>query len=160
LLLGLGCGYAFIDERAAFGPEVRHIEIRPFENRSSQPGYEQMLADALSEEFARRGTLEPVYRRGGGELVLAGRIDGVRVQPRSFSSVALAVEDRVEVQLAIEVRRAVDGEVVWKRGDLRLSELFLASPDPNVQLANREQALRRLSALLAERIHDELFQRF
>jgi hypothetical protein len=160
LLIVSGCGYSFVDERAVFGPGVRSIEIRAFENRSAQPGYEQVIADALSEEFARRGALEPVHAGGHGELLLEGRIEEVRVRPRSFSSVALAVEDTVELRVAVEVRRSGDGGLVWKRDDLRLSELFLSSPDPNVQVSNREQALRRLSALLAERIHDELFQRF
>jgi hypothetical protein len=156
----VACGYRFVDEAAVFGPGTRRIEIRAFENRSSQPGYENVLADALAEEFSRRGALQPVYSGGAGELVLAGRIDAVSVAPRSFSSVALAVEDMVELRVAVEVRRSSDGGVVWKREELRLSELFLSSPDPNVQLSNREQALRRLSALLAERIHDELFQVF
>lgn len=159
-LAAQGCGYRFVDERVVFGPEVRRIEIRAFENESGEPGYERLLADALSEEFARRGALEPVYARDAGELVIAGRIEAVNVQVRSFSSVALAVEDSVELRVDVEVRRRADGGVVWKRDDLRLTELFLSSPDPNVELSNREQALRRLSALLAERIHDELFQVF
>lgn len=155
-----GCGYRFVDERAVFGPEIRRIEIRAFENESTEPGYEQVLADALSEEFSRRGALEPVHARELGDLVLEGRIEAVTVQVRSFSSVALAVEDTVELRVDVEVRRRAGGGVVWKRDDLRLTELFLSSPDPNVELSNREQALRRLSALLAERIHDELFQVF
>jgi hypothetical protein len=155
-----GCGYRFVDERAVFGPQVRKIEIRAFENESAQPGYEHVLADALSEEFARRGALVPVHAADSGELVLAGRIEAVTVQVRSYSSVALAVEDSVELRVDVEVRRRTDGGVVWKRDGLRLTELFLSSPDPNVELSNREQALRRLSALLAERIHDELFQVF
>jgi hypothetical protein len=159
-LLAAACGYGFSDERAVFGPEIRRIEIRAFENRSTQPGYEQMLVDALAEEFSRRGALAPVYEGSAGDLVLVGRIDSVKVQVRSFSPVALAVEDTVELRVAAEVRRRSDGGVVWKRDDFRLSELFLSSPDPNVELSNREQALRRLSSLLAERIHDELFQVF
>ena len=160
ILLVTSCGYGFVDERAVFGPGTRRIEIRAFENRSNQPGYEHVVADALAEEFSRRGALLPVYQDSPGELVLAGRIESVSVQPRSFSSVALAVEDTVELRVAVEVRRSGDGDLVWKHDDLRISELFLSSPDPNVQLSNREQALRRLSALLAERIHDELFQIF
>lgn len=160
LLLASACGYGFVDERAVFGPATRRIEIRAFENRSNQPGYEHVLVDALAEEFSRRGALLPVYQGSPGELVLSGRIEGLSVTPASFSSVALAVEDTVELRVAVEVRRSGDGELVWKRDDLRLSELFLGSPDPNVEVSNREQALRRLSALLAERIHDELFQVF
>src|SRR5262249_42467498 len=119
-----------------------------------------VLADALSEEFTRRGALQPVYEGSPGELILAGRIDAVSEAPRSFSSVALAVEETVELRVAVEVRRSGDGGLGWKRDDLGLTGIFISSPDPNVELSNREQALRRLSSLLAERIHDELFQVF
>ena len=79
---------------------------------------------------------------------------------RAFSSVALSVEDSVEVELEVELRRAAASEPIWRRDRIRFSELFLSSPDPQTYESNKEQALRRLSALIAERIHDELFQRF
>jgi hypothetical protein len=159
LLTLLGCGYRFVDERAVFA-DARRIQLVTFENRSTEPGYEQMLVDAISEEFVRRGALRPVYGAAQGELVMRGEIRQVRVRASSFSSVALAVEDRVEIQLDIAVTRAADDELVWERENFEFSELFLSSPDPQVYESNKEQALRRLSALIAERIHDELFQRF
>ena len=160
LLATIACGYRFVDERAVFGGEVSSIQILAFENRSTEVGYEQMLADTISEEFARRGALRPVYGSRGADLILLGMIRDVRVRSRSFSSVELSVEDSVEVSLDVRVARRATQESVWELEQYRVDELFLASPDPQVYESNKEQALRRLSALIAERIHDGLFQNF
>jgi hypothetical protein len=158
-LLASACGYRFVDERAAFGPDLRRIEIRAFENRSDQAGYEQLLADSLVEEFARRGALQPVYGERA-DLILDGRIRDVRVRATSFSSIELEVEDSVEIALDVKVRRSTDDQVLLERRNYRFSEIFSSSPDPQTFHSNKEQALRRLSALIAERISDELLQIF
>ena len=155
-----GCGYRLVDERAVFGPEVASIEIRAFENRSAEPGYEQMLADSLEEEFSRRGALRPLLGPGGADLVLSGSIREVRVRSAVFSSVEFSVEDEVRVSLRVSVGHPAEGRSLWEQPDLRVSEKFRSSPDPQVYKSNKQQALRRLSARIAERIHDGLFQRF
>ncbi len=159
LLAGLGCGYHLVDASGAFGPDVRRIEIDWFENLSTEPDFGRMLGDALAEEFTRRGVLTPVYG-GAGDLFLTGVVREVEVRSSSFSSVALAIEDSLEVTLDVKVVRATTGEPVLRQEGLRLVERFLASADPNVYESNKEQALRRLTSEIAGRIHDELFQRF
>ncbi len=156
------CGYRVIDGRGGLGVDFDRIEIRAFENRTSEPGLEQMLASALTEEFARRDWLTPVYSKGAapGDLILVGVVQRVHVRPSSYSSVALALEDRIEISVDVEVRQAGSGDLVWEHPDLNVSELFQSSPEPQVYESNKEQAMRRVSALLSERIHDELFQRF
>jgi len=156
-----GCGYRVIDGRGGLGVDLERIEIRVFENRTSEPGFEQMLASALTEEFARRDWLTPIASAGSsGDLIMAGTVELVRVQPSSYSSVALPVEDRVELSIDVSVRLATTDEIIWQHSQLEVSDLFNSSPEPNVYESNKEQALRRLSSLISERIHDELFQRF
>ena len=154
------CGYRFVDEREVFGPEVATIEVRAFGNRSAEPGYERMLADSIGEEFSRRGVLRPLWSEGAGDLVMDGRIGEVGVFGTAFSSAGIAVEQRVEVLLDAHVRERAGGEEVWRVRRARFSERFLSSPDPQVYESNKEQALRRLSARIAERIHDGLFRGF
>ncbi len=163
LLLSLACsacGYHHWDESRAFGAEVRRIELRMFENRSSEPGLERLLADAVQEEFARRGVLTPTWTPGSGDLVLRGMIHEVRVQTAAFSSVGMTLEDKVSVLLDVSVARASDAESVYRRAGLQESERFTASSDPQVYETNKEDALRRITAEVAARIHDELFQTF
>ena len=65
-----------------------------------------------------------------------------------------------QVTLDVAVARGATGNEVWRHEGLHLTERFLASLDPNVYESNKEQALRRLTAEIAGRIHDELFQKF
>ena len=166
LFAGAACGYRFSSggvgrdlhsgDRAA---TARRVEVRFFENRSAQPGFERMLADALVEEFSRRGELVPVFDGGAGaqDLILAGAIQSVRVHSSASSSVGLSLENRLTVRLDVSLRRA-GGAIVWSHEQLDLEERYLSSADAGVRESNREQALRKLAAEVAGRIHDEITQ--
>ena len=160
LALGAACGYRVFDARDVFGPEVTQIEVTMFENESVEPAFEVLVGDAVVETFGMRGPLVPVWGEPGGssDLVLRGVIRSVTVRPSAFSAAGLARENRIEVLVDSDVRRAGSGDLVWN-GRIVVNELFLASPDAQVNETNKEQALRRLSGLLAERIYDGLFQR-
>jgi hypothetical protein len=155
------CGYQFVDDRGALDPEMREIQFRVLENRTAEPGFEVLLADALREEFVRRGALRPVLSDGPSRapLVLEGTVASAQIRSRAFSSTALTLEDSVDVTVNLEVTRA-SGEVVWQDAALQASERFLASPDPQVYESNKEQALRRIASRLATVAHDALFQAF
>lgn len=162
LIAFCGCGYHALDGRTAFGPDVRTIELDAFENESREPGLEQQVADALVEEFARRAWLEPVLQGqiASPDLIMTGRLESADVRSTSYSSGGLALEQRVEVKFEVSVRQRESGKVVYRHPDFSVTEVFLSSADPQVSASNKEQALRRVSSSIAERVHDELFQRF
>ena len=156
------CGYRPLDGRAAFGPNVHTIEIEAFENESRAPGLEQQVADALVEEFSRRAWLEPVLQGqlASPDLVMSGLLRTADVYSNSYSAGGLALEERVSVRFDVSVRRRESGEVVYRHPDMGVTEVFLSSADSQVYASNKEQALRRVSSAIAERVHDELFQKF
>ena len=161
VLLGLGCGYRYVDPKGVFGPEVSRIEIDTLRNDSSEPGFGRMLGDALAEEFARRGVLTPVYGAGAAaDLIMSSVVRDVEVIPAAFSSVSLTVEDSLRVTVDVSVLRTSTGQEVWRHTNLQALERFQSSPDAQVYATNKEQALRRLTSEMAGRIHDELFQKF
>jgi hypothetical protein len=157
-----GCGYHPINGRGAFGPDTHSIELFAFENQTREPGLEQLIANAMNEEFARRGWLEPQLegQTSNPDLILRGVLHTVTVHSSSYSSSALALEESVEVIFDVNVKRAQTSEVVFQHQHFRVREVFLSSADPQVYASNKEQALRRVSSEIAERVHDELFQRF
>jgi len=162
-LLALGaCGYRPLDGRGVFGPDVHTIEVEAFENKSREPGLEQQVADALMEEFARRAWLEPVLQGqvSSPDLVMTGLLRTADVRSNSYSAGGLALEERVEVNFDVSVRQRASGDVVYRHPGFSVTEVFLSSADPQVYASNKEQALRRVSSVIAERVHDELFQRF
>jgi hypothetical protein len=163
LLLPLvGCGYHLVDQRAAFGPEVGQIRIRPLENHSDQPGLERMISDALVEEFDRRGALRPVYGHTPGQpdLLLGGGVRDFEQQPAAFSSASLVLEFEVRFVVGLDVVRGDTDAPVWQDNRFTVIERFLASADPGVQESNKEDALRRMASELAGRVHDALLQTF
>ena len=72
----------------------------------------------------------------------------------------LALEEALDVTFDVSVRRSSSGELLYAHPDFHIHEVFLSSADPQVYASNKEQALRRVSSEIAERVHDELFQRF
>ena len=91
--------------------------------------------------------------------MLGGSVQEIGIAARTFSSIQFALEYSVTVRLKLEVKRR-DGSVV-KLDDRSLqdSELYFASADIEVTRKNREEAIRRVSTLLAGRVHDSLFER-
>lgn len=152
------CGYRPLDARAQLASDAGTIAIALFESSTPEVGLERLLADALHEEFERRGDLRPVYApAASADLLLEGSVREIQVSSDAFSSVALTLEDEVSVWLDVAIRRP-DGEVLLRRQRWRFAERFLASADPQVYESNKERALRRLSSRVASRLHDELYQ--
>jgi hypothetical protein len=155
------CGYHALDGENILGPGVHSIELVSFENESREPGFENLVGEAMNEEFARRGWLKPQLEgQGESDLVMRGTIKSALVHSSSYSAGALALEEGIDVVFEVNVHRVSTGELVWQHPDFHVREVFLSSADPQVFVSNKEQALRRISAEIAERVHDELFQKF
>jgi hypothetical protein len=158
----VACGYRFVGSARAPGSGGEGIEIHPLENESSEAGLERVLGDALVEEFVRRGEYRPTYTAGGDApaLVLGGTIRAVTIQPSAFSSVALALEYEIEMVVEFDLARTDGTPPVWGSNQVVLRERFLASADAGVNEDNKEEALQRMAAELAGRVHDALYADF
>src|SRR5690606_25366716 len=155
-----GCaGYRVVGGQGSGLGDVQRIAVEPLLNRSYEPGIERMVTDALVREFQRRGNATVVRNPAGADLVLSGLVRPLVTRSRSFSSVELALEYEVELSVELSARRPDGTAVDIDRSVLRDWELYLASADVEVERKNREEALRRLSQLLATRVHDALSER-
>jgi hypothetical protein len=156
-VFGASCGYTLVDYQTP--PEgLTSVSIRTFSNDSYEPGIELVVADALRREFLRRGALSVLNDPAAADLVLSGSVDSVRTQSRTFSSVALALEWDVTLVLNIVATLRNGTLVPVDILALEETERYLASADIEATRKNREEALRRLSAVLAARIHDLLYE--
>jgi Lipopolysaccharide-assembly len=156
------CGYHALNGENILGPGVHSIELKAFENETREPGLETLVGEALNEEFARRGWLKPELEGQDRkpDLVMIGTLHTATYHSSSYSAGALALEEAIEVAFDVSVHRSDNGELVWQHPGFHVREVFLSSADPQVFVSNKEQALRRVSAEIAERVHDELFQKF
>ncbi|MDJ0786086.1 MAG: LPS assembly lipoprotein LptE [Myxococcota bacterium] len=160
LALGLssGCGYQVVRYENAL-PDVQRVAIQAFENDTFEPEIDRIFADSLQREFLRRGSLRLVDDPEVADLVVQGIISELNIISRSFSSISFALEYEVRMRLLVVVAQK-DGTVLeLDTNALQDSELYLASADVEVARTNREEALRRLSGVLASRIHDSIFER-
>ncbi len=150
-----GCGYKFVRYQGALG-DVDSVAIETLANESYEPGIEYIVADAFRREFLRRGAVRLTDDGGGADLVLSGSVLPVETAGLSLSSVILAIEYQLTLSLAIQATRLDGTEVPIDSRALRESERYLVSGDVEATRKNREEALRRVAAVLAERVHDAL----
>jgi hypothetical protein len=156
LTLGVpGCGYSLVRYGGSLG-DVRTVSIGTPRNVSFEPGIEYVVADALRREFLRRGATRLVDEPAQADLVLSGRVVTVATRARSFSSVVLTLEYEITLALDIVARRRDGSSVPLEFRALRESERYLASADIEATRKNRQEALHRISTVLAGRIHDSL----
>ena len=156
-LANSGCGYKLIDYREPHSG-LQSVSIRTFRNDSYEPGVEFVVADALRREFLRRGVVALTGDENEADLVISGAVKPIRTRTRSFSSVALALEWEITLRLSLHTVRP-DGSIVRiDEESMQDTERYLASADIEVTRKNRDEAMRRMAAVLAARVHDMLYE--
>ena len=153
----LGCGYTLVGYDAGFG-DFGTVAIQTPSNESFEPGVEYVVADALRREFLRRGAVRVVDDPGAADLVLGGSVRDVRTSGRSFSSVVFTLEYELVLTLDLEARRSDGTPLPIGPRSLQEAELYLASADVEATRKNREEAIRRLTRVLAQRVHESLLE--
>jgi len=154
-LILLSCGYALVGEGSG-GHVLGRVAVHTPENESGHAGVELVVADALRREVLRRAGAELVEDAANADWVVSGRVLPLKVSAASLSPIVLTLE--YQLSLSVDLRaRARDGrEVKGDPRELRESERFLASADAEALRKNRQEALHRVSRLLAERFLDRL----
>lgn len=154
----LGCGYKFV--RYADQPGgVRRIAILGIENETFEPGVDHLMTEALHREFRRRKALIVVANPEDADLVLGGEVELLETDSLSFTSISFAVEYQLRMRLALEIENKAGKRIPIDDHALRATEIYLASADIEVTRKNRQEAIRKVTFLLASRIHDALFER-
>jgi hypothetical protein len=137
---------------------VRKVVIETPRNDSTDPGLEFVVADALRREFLRRRGARVIEDAAQADLVLSGSVRSLGEQGEAFSSVVLAIEYQLSMQLELSARRPDGSDVPIDPGAQRETEVYLSSPDVEAQRKNREEAVRHLAATLAGRVYDSLYE--
>ncbi len=159
VLVAAGCSnYHVVRTDAALGP-VRRVAIQTLKNHSFEPGIEVMVSDALRREFQRGGGIAVVGDPAQADLVLSGTVLDLVTSARSFSSVAFGLEYQVELRLALTAQRTDGTQIALDPSAMRDWELYLTSSDVEAERKNRDEALRRVATVLAERTREFLSDR-
>jgi len=156
LWLFVGCGY-HLSQMPSAGQAPVTVDLPTFENDTFEPGIELTLAAALRREFSRAGPLRGVDDAATADYTLRGRILSVTTGSRTLTPGVRAIEFTVTVRLEAVLLRNADGRRLRLDPLSQLaSEVYLASFDLEISRKNREEALRRITALLADRLYDDV----
>ena len=158
-LLCTACGYEFVRYRTA-SADVQRVAVERLRNDSVDPGYGDLVTDAIQREVLRRGALALAEASADADLVVSGHVAPIQTSARSLDSTVLVLEYEVRVTLGITVARPDGSEFSIPAGTLQARELYFASADVEALRKNRQEALRRVASVLASRVHDSLSEGF
>lgn len=166
LLIGLlgmgsicGCGYGFRGTVNNLPPDIKAVHVPVFVNNTTEGGVEVVFANALIYEFTRGGVIG-VVPETDAQAIIFGRIKSATVDSVIYASQTQAVDRKVTVVLEVIFRRVDNKKILWQNLDLIRYENFRVGGDPNQSDRNREEALRKISKDLAERIYSGILENF
>jgi len=154
ILLLSGCGYRLQGRVDTLPGDVRYLYVELFSNKTYEPFLENSVTNEVVERFARHRQLEIVEEPVRAEAILGGRIVKYKNSALSYDRNDKTAEYRSRMTVRAELRRADNGEVLWK-GTVSWREDYSTSRDKTVQ-EDREQAAIQV---VSERVADEIFSR-
>ena len=147
-----GCGYRL----AAAGSDTTGVRVDTLTNESIEPGIGLTLAAALRRETERTAGFRLVENATVPAYTVSGQVRSVDTFGRTFTPGIIALEYTVTIQLDIILRGPSQELLKVDSFAQRASEIYLASADLQISQKNREEALRRVSMILADRLLAEI----
>ncbi len=159
-ILGLsGCGYHFIGQESEVLSGINAIAIPYFSNKSYEARLERYLTESLVDEFVKSRMIA-IVEEGDADAVIRGKIENFKEYVISFDKDDRALEYRALALLEVTLERRDTGEVLWRNKELFHFEDYRVSSEIAETEANKEQAIKRISVEIAERIHDSIIEGF
>jgi outer membrane lipopolysaccharide assembly protein LptE/RlpB len=158
-LLLAGCGYQVRGRETNLAPEIHSIAIPIFANRTDQTGIETDVTQALAAKFISTKQLA-VTSRNSADVLLTGTVISFSTTPVAVTtSTQVSTEYRATVVVEFSFQTLRDGKVLFREMMNEWRNYPVVS-DLNVTELNKREAIRRISALLAERVHERVIGGF
>lgn len=152
-LILAGCGYTLVGQ-GNLPDHINTIAIPTFDNETLEDGVEEIITQAVIEEFVQGGKVRLVSEENA-DAVLWGTV-------RSYKSDDVASYDenndvasyKLKLSVDIEIKDIVNDQIIWQTEGLAEDEDFDGGPSVNIteEEENEEEALRDLAEELAQRI--------
>lgn len=160
LVFGLaGCGYHFPGKGGALPGNVKKIYLPLFVNRTAEPRLESLLSNDVSEVFARNANIQQVEDQQQADAILQGVISHYTSSALSYDKNDNISEYRATMVVEVELRRVVDGRLLWK-GTISWDDEYRAAADKAVQEDLEQAAIKEISLRIAEELLSRLLDDF
>ncbi len=153
-----GCGYHFSGQANPFSGDIRTIAIPVFGNQTTETGFENYVTNQLVYQFSSRKKLQVVGLQEA-DAVLRGKVLSVDLQDVTFTGSYYGIQRKVVITLkaALETR---DGRVLWQDENIRKEENYRIDANPLATEDEKQKALRKIAAELAEMVYVRMFEDF
>lgn len=154
------CGYHFPGKAAGLPAEIRSVAVPVFANRTIQTGIETTVTRVLVDRIVASKRLA-VTEQKSADALLSGTVESFVTSPIAVTSgTQITTEYRATISVAITLTRQRDGKVLWKGGGISEWRNYPVSANLLLTEANKQEAIRQISVLLAERIRDLVLEDF
>ena len=163
------CGYHFSGDGAGPKPGLTRIAIPVFQNKTTEPNLGAKLAEALRQEFIKRGCMKVVPVEEA-EAVFKGTVTHIHVNAVAHHAVSalnnqVAVANILELTVDIRCEDAKTHKIFWNRPGFTGHQLYQINnnplqPDPVTGFDNRQATLDFLAQDMSKRIHDSFLTNF
>ena len=152
LLVG-SCGYQLRGRETNLPPGIHSLAIPIFSNRTDQTGVETDVTQALAAKFISSKRLA-VTTRNSADALLTGTVKSFSTTPVAVTtSTQVSTEYRATLTIEFTFEGKKDSKVLF-REEMSDWRNYPVVSDLNTTEQNKQEAIRRISALLAERIHE------
>ena len=152
LLVG-SCGYQLRGRETNLPPGIHSLAIPIFANQTDQTGVETDVVQALTAKFISSKRLA-VTTRNSADALLSGTVKTFSTAPVAVTtSTQVSTEYRATLTVFFTFQGTKDGKVLF-REEMSEWRNYPVESDLNATEQNKREAIRRISVLLAERIHE------
>ena len=159
LAASAGCGYHLLGKGKGELAGARSIAIPYFTNKTYQPGLDRVFTEALLNQFieSRRFAITTPDQ---ADVVMKGTLKSLEEQTISYDRNDRVLEYRLTVKMDFSAEERLTGKVIWRDTNITHNEEYGRREDIAFTEFDKDEAIKRLAAELAERIHDNLLEGF
>jgi outer membrane lipopolysaccharide assembly protein LptE/RlpB len=159
----LGCGYHIMGKGGEFPEGITSLAILPLENKTKEPNLTAIFVSALHHEFIFRREVEIVTEKKA-QASLQGTITSISINSTAYNPEGRATEYQVTITLDLRLIRQENGAILWRgdgiKGSWNYKTLTSTPTDIMVNEGNKNSAIHKIAADLAEKIYIMIKERF
>ena len=158
LLAVSACGYALAGRENNVPVHIKRIGVPPFENQSTTPDLDRVLAEAVRTELQSKGRFVIVQDAIGVDAVLTAVLRPIAINVLALTDqTRQAAKYSMTVHASVEFKDLTANKVLWTDPAMRVTEEYeatgtIAINDPAAIFSQDDNALSRLARAFARSV--------
>ena len=156
-----GCGYGLVGKGNSLPPTIHTIQVPAFVNKTTRVNLEQLVTQAVGNEFVSRGRMRLVSNPKDADAILRGSIDSFGINPIAFNVQGRATQYQISITANIELLdHKNDDKVLWKNDQYRFTENYQVDVQSADAFDQETRAIQEIAGRFAESLVSNLLEGF